>query len=89
MENTKQDNKLLHMVIRVPKKESAFTYFTLESNEGLCFYSTLQESMGQGHRDIDITAHITFKEDVEALLKNLEKSIQIEYLLSEIIEDKS
>jgi hypothetical protein len=89
MTNSSDNNQLFHLVIRVPKKESAFTYFTLESNEGLCFYSTLEDSMGQGHRDIELTAHISLKEELEALLNNLEKSIPIEYLVKEIIEDKA
>jgi len=83
-----ENNQLFHLVIRVPKKESAFTYFTLESNEGLCFYSTLEESMGQGHRDIEITAHISLRSELEHVLANLEKSIAIEYLVKEEIEDK-
>ena len=84
-----ENNQLFYLVIRVPKKESAFTYFTLESNEGLCFYSTLEESMGQGHRDIELTAHISLRNELEHLLANLEKTVQIEYLVKEVIQDKN
>ena len=72
--------RVFHTVIRVPKQESAFLYFQLEANEGLCFYSTLQESLGQGHRDIEVTADISLEEEVKRLLEYLSKTIPMEFL---------
>lgn len=50
--------KLFHIVIRVPKQDSAFFYFLLESHEGLAFYSTLRHENGQTFRDIDMKGPI-------------------------------
>ena len=49
--------KLLQIIIEVDKKDSSFIYFTLEANEGLCFYSTLNHQEGEQTRRIDI--HLT------------------------------
>ena len=49
--------KLLQIIIEVDKKDSSFIYFTLEANEGLCFYSTLPHKEGDQTRKIDI--HLT------------------------------
>lgn len=77
------NTKVFHLVIRVPKADSAFLYFQLEANEGLCFYSTLKSSLGQGHRDIDITSDLSFKAEVVRLIKKLEDKMAIEYLVNE------
>lgn len=66
--------------IRVPKAHSAFTYFQLEANENLCFYSTIEDSLGQPYRDIEIQGSIEFYEEVIRLLDFLAKSFPIEYL---------
>ena len=55
------DNQLFNYTIRVPKKDSAFLYFQLEANEGLCFYSTLESSLGQPYRDIEIKGHTSLE----------------------------
>lgn len=80
-----ENTQVLHLVIRVPKEESAFFYFQLEANEGLCFYSTLPASVGQAYRDIVIKADTSLKEDVLRLIKKLEEKIPMEYLTNEII----
>lgn len=82
------DNQLIHTVIRVPKEESAFVYFTLESNEGLSFYSTLENSLGQGYRDIAIKTHESLEDELDHLITVLGKAIPIEIRLREKIEDK-
>ena len=82
MDNT----KAFHLVLRVPKADSAFLYFQFEANEGLCFYSTLPESMGQGHRDIDVKCDLSTKDEVIRLVKKLEESMPIEYLVQEEID---
>ena len=42
------------IIIRVTKKDSSYVYFTLEANEGLCFYSTLDHQKESEFRDIEI-----------------------------------
>ncbi|MCB9062733.1 MAG: hypothetical protein H6622_14510 [Halobacteriovoraceae bacterium] len=70
-------NNIFKFTIRVPKSQSAFTYFQLESNEGLCFYSTLEESLGKLYRDIEICGPIEFKDEVNRLLDFLGKQYTI------------
>ncbi|MGB0453868.1 MAG: hypothetical protein ACPGJV_09150 [Bacteriovoracaceae bacterium] len=66
--------------IRVPKKHSAFTYFQLEANEGLCFYSTLEESLGKEYRDIEIKGPNNFWSESLSLLEFLNQEYPIELL---------
>lgn len=80
-------NILIRTVIRVPKEESAFIYFTLEANENLAFYSTLENSLGEGHRDIDIKTHEGLEAELDHLIKVLGEEVPIEILLREKIED--
>lgn len=83
MKNDKTDkiNQLFHLVIRVPKSDSAYTYFQLEANEGLCFYSTLDSSLGESFRDIDIRATLEYQSDVEHLIEKLRAKFPLEILL--------
>ena len=83
-----KDLDLFHYIIRVPKEQSSFTYFTLESNEGLCFYSTLEHEKGQLYRDIDIKGSLDFQEDVDHILEMLSKSFSIKFLKKETIQDR-
>lgn len=62
---------LCNIIIRVPKKESAFVYFQLEANENLCFYSTLPSPGSATHRDISISCTSGLREEVERLLSVL------------------
>jgi hypothetical protein len=82
-----ENNQVLHLIVRVPKEEAAFTYFQLESNEGLCFYSTLEDSMKESYRDITVTAHIGFQEEVMHIIKKLKELFPLEILKEEIKED--
>lgn len=88
MKPTAKDNRLLHLVIRVPKSHSAFIYFTFEANDGLCFYSTLESTPGQPYRDIDIKSHISLADEVLRLIDVLSKECLIEILKNETIKDK-
>ncbi len=83
----KPNNQLFHLIIRVPKSESAFTYFQLEANEGLCFYSTLESSMGETYRDLDLKGSMDLKQELDHLLQTLQKEYSLEILLEEIIDN--
>jgi len=78
-------NRLFHCIIRVPKAQSAFTYFQLEAREGLCFYSTLKESLPANYRDLDIKGALELKEEFYNLVEQLRREFPIEFLLEEII----
>ena len=79
--------KLIHYRIRVPKKQSAFTYFILEANEGLCFHSTVDYTPGVTHRDIDIKSSIDFTDEIAHILNELKKQFPIEIITKKIIDD--
>ncbi|MDD0853754.1 hypothetical protein HBN50_11645 [Halobacteriovorax sp. GB3] len=80
------EQKIFHYIIRVPKEESAFTYFQLEANENLCFYSTLESSVKEGFRDIMIKGTLEMKEEVTRIIGKLKEQYPIEILVDEIIE---
>lgn len=79
--------KLLHMIVRVPKKHAAFFYFTFEAHENFCFFSTLKESLQTPYRDIEITGTIEFKDDIHHTIESLQEKFPIEILSEEIIID--
>lgn len=85
--NYLQSKKLHHLIIRVSKNDSAFVYFTFESNEGLCFYSTLDESLSAQYRDIDLTSTPEFYPNVKAVLQNLQTKFPLEILVDEVVSD--
>lgn len=82
-------NQLYHHVIRVSKEDSAFVYFQLESNEGLGFFSTLNSSMGEPFRDIEIFSPISLTKEVDHFLSYLGTKIAIQYREKDIVDDKS
>jgi hypothetical protein len=73
---------LYHVSLRVPKNESSFVYFILESNEGICFYSTLKESLGTSYRDIAVSCHESTKDLVIDQLARLKESLSHMEILS-------
>jgi hypothetical protein len=78
--------ELYHIIIRVPKEHSAFTYFQLEANEGLAFYSTLKHANGQVYRDIDLKGPKELETELRRLLEYLSSSYLIEYIKEETIQ---
>jgi hypothetical protein len=88
MERAYQRTKeLYYSRIRVPKDEAYFVYFTFESNEGLCFFSTVEESIGSQFRDIDVKCSIETKTDLKALIARLQTELRLDILSEEIIPD--
>ena len=83
-----KNNKLKHLIIRVPKSEASFVYFQFESNDGLCFYSTLESSLKEPFRDIDIKTHETLSEELMRLIVLLQNKFSLEVLKEEWIDDK-
>lgn len=72
--------EIFHYIIRVPKKESAFTYFQLEACEGLAFYSTLEHFEGQDYRDLEIKGDKKLQEEFLHLIDGLRKKFPLEIL---------
>ena len=81
------NNKLINLIIRVDKKDSAFTYFILEAHEGLSFYSTLEHQEGDGFRDIDIKGTVELKSELLHVINFLQNQVKIDILKKEIIDD--
>lgn len=80
----KEDQALRNIVIRVSKEDSSFIYFIFESNEGMCFYSTLKSSMHKEYRDVSINFTSEFTEDVERTLNILSNKFPIERLTKKV-----
>lgn len=82
-----QSKELFYIRLRVPKDEAYFVYFTFESNEGMCFYSTVDESLKGAYRDIDVKCSIEFRESLKELLARLQTEIRLDILQEEVIKD--
>jgi hypothetical protein len=88
MPQTYQQTKLLYFtLLRVPKDDAFFVYFTFESNEGLCYYSTADESLKGAYRDIEVRCPVEAKENLKALIERLQTEIRLDVLKEEIISD--
>lgn len=81
-------SQLFHYIIRLNKEDSAFFYFQLEANDGLCFYSTLPYEPHTQYRDIEMKGDILLKVEVDRLIKKCAEKFKIDVLVDEIIPDK-
>jgi hypothetical protein len=71
---------IFQYIVRVAKKDAVFLYFQLESNEGLCFYSTKDGDKSETFRMIDICGSLDFQAQVKELLLGLQNEIQLEII---------
>lgn len=81
-------SQLFHYVVRLNKEDSAFFYFQLEANDGLCFYSTLPYEPHTQYRDLDLKGDILLKGEVDLLIKHCAEKFPIDILVNEIIPDQ-
>lgn len=89
MLRTYQDTKTLcYYLLRTPKDEAYFVYFTFESNEGMCFYSTVDDSLKGQYRDIEVRCPIEWRDDLNALIKRLQAEIRLDVLEEKTIIDE-
>ena len=82
-----QTKQLTHYIIRVPKDEAFFVYFTLEASEGMAFYSTLDESLRRDYRDIDVKLTPEWEDAFEKTLERLQEFGRVDIILKEAIAD--
>lgn len=82
-----ESKEIFYCRLRVPKDEAYFLYYSLEANEGIAFYSTLEESLQGQYRDIDVRAPIEWKEDLKALIRRLQGEIRLDVVEEETIID--
>jgi hypothetical protein len=80
-------HQLFRLLVRVTKADSAFLYFQLESNEGLCFYSTLDSSLGTTYRDLELIGSLEFEGEILRLLEHLRTAFPVEILLHDHPQD--
>lgn len=87
MSDYNKSKELYYCLLRVPKDEAYFVYFTFESNEGLCYYSTSDDSLKGQFRDIEVRAPIEARADLTALIERLKTEIRLDVLTEQIIQD--
>ena len=85
---SQQSSQLFHYIIRLDKEDSAFFYFQLEANDGLCFYSTLKYEPHTQYRDIELKGDILLKEEIIHLIKRCSEKFKIDILVDETIPDQ-
>lgn len=69
--------------IRVRSEDSAFVYAVLEASGGVCAYSTLPNSPGDRHRDLELVIPLGQTAEVERILADLQIQLAGEfYVLS-------
>ena len=87
MKTYQQTKELFYCELRVPKDEAYFVYFTFESNEGMCFYSTMDESLKGQYRDIVVRCSIEWKDNLLALVQKLQTEVRLDIMKEEIVID--
>lgn len=85
--NYLNSNKLFELILRMPKNDTSFVYFTLEANENKSFYSTLPFDKGQLFRDMVIMTTPEFKDQVLSIIEHCKKNTDLEILSQSFIED--
>ncbi len=75
------------IIVRTSKEDSAFFYFTLEANENLCFYSTLDASLGETYRDIAIGITANLRPEFDVMFKALCECMSVQLLSEELLEN--
>ncbi len=85
MDTFKETKKLYNIILRLSKKESSFLYFTLESNENIAFYSTIEQDDHYDYRDIDIKCPIELKPNLSGILEHFNKTHSYEILKEQIL----
>ncbi len=71
------------LLCKIRKEEAYFIYFTLESHEGLCSFSTLPAENGQSFRLLEICYSLSLEKQMKHLLSTLQKKLRIEVLQEE------
>lgn len=64
--------------IRVNKCDAAFLYQLLESYEGVCSYSTLENEKGDAFRDVELASPESLRPDLEKMLLGIRTEIPME-----------
>lgn len=87
-QNSPEIFEVYRIVLRTTKEDSAFFYFTMESNDNLCFYSTLASSLGKNYRDIEIGVTRPLRPAFDKMLHALKMKMSIEILSEELLPNQ-
>lgn len=87
MDTYQKTQTLIKYICRVRKASSSYFYFTLEANEGIAFYSTLNQSIDDDHRDILIHGPIELRPQMQQILNSIAQVIDVEIILADTIYD--
>lgn len=68
----------------MPKAHASFFYFILESKDGLCFYSTTDDSLKEAFRDVEIYHTPEMENEMLLTLDSFISNYQLEVLKQEI-----
>jgi hypothetical protein len=83
---TKMNVKTVQSIfLTLPKEDSAFVYFTLESHEGLCFYSTTDQDLTAGTRTIHLQFSPEWETQIQHLINHLSLTIPIHISRTDLI----
>ncbi|MCF8060119.1 MAG: hypothetical protein K9K67_12540 [Bacteriovoracaceae bacterium] len=85
--NLNSSAELRHIIVRVPKDQAAFLYFQLEANEGLAFYSTIDKSLREPFRDIEMFSPMSLSKEISHFIEYVQKEVPLIFLVDEIIQD--
>lgn len=84
---TDKNHQLRHLILRASKEDSAFIYFQLEANDGLAFYSTLENSLAEEYRDIGLFSPLSLTQEIDHFIQHLGTAVKLEIISDEIVED--
>ena len=89
MKTYETTQELCRFLLKMPKNQSFFLYFLLESHDNLCFYSTLPHQEGDMYRMMEIFSTVEFLDDLNRLWSYLEDELQLQIVESEVVSDFS
>ncbi|MBF0208193.1 MAG: hypothetical protein HQK53_15045 [Oligoflexia bacterium] len=80
--------ELLLIRLRVSKRDSVLAYFILEAHEGICLFSTTEESINSPwSRDLEIKCTREFTDDLLLLVDDLQRLMAVEVLAASFVVD--
>ena len=71
------DPTCLYEEITVRKDEASFVYFIFDANDGLCFYSTLDDNKHLPTRTLGVWHHPSLSKEYDLMMDHLRLSVSI------------
>ena len=64
---------MIRLVIRVPKEDAAFLYWTVDALEGAAFHTTRKSPVGATHRDVELFIAPDYVDEMHTVLDELRR----------------